>query len=239
MLIVKNIEIEHSKELRVVMFTDLHFSKDYDLNDLENVVNKINEQEPDITVFTGDFFDNYKRDENFIDTDEIINQLSLIDGLKFACNGNHDIGGGAEFLYEGILEDGGFNMLVNESVFLEEYGINIVGIDETMFGEPFEGLPLLLEDSFNLVLLHQPDFSINIEEKFDGLVLSGHSHGGQVYVPFLTNMLMPEGAQNFTKGMYENVTGDLDVYVSSGLGTTMAPIRFLNPPEIVVFDFKV
>lgn len=71
-------------------------------------------------------------------------------------------------------------------------------------------------------------------------MLSGHSHGGQVTLPFLTQYSLPTGATKYIKGHYPDcgVSENLSLYVSKGIGMTVLPFRFLNPPEIMVLQIR-
>ncbi len=90
---------------------------------------------------------------------------------------------------------------------------------------------------FNIIASHEPVISEFIENSSDNLLLSGHTHGGQVTIPFVTSKLLPRGSGAFRKGYYpaEEIASatPLQMYVSSGIGMTRYPIRFLNIPEIV------
>lgn len=231
-------EADIDEEIRIALFSDTHFGDDYSQEKIEEIVQQINESEPDIVVFTGDFFDNYSEDKDILDLDYLTQELLKIEAPAYACEGNHDVGGGAEFMFEEFMENAGFTVLTNENLYLKEYGINLVGLEETFFNDPSAGIEYLSETEYNLVLIHQADFTEEFPDGLTGLVLAGHSHGGQIYIPFITDMILPEGTKNFRKGFFEGAAsgGTMDVYVTSGLGTTAIPMRFLNVPEIVIID---
>lgn len=239
LMMVRYEEINAEVELRVALFADTHFGDDYSQENIEKIVEKINASEPDIVVFVGDFFDNYNEDKDILDLDYLTEELLKIEAPAYACEGNHDVGGGAEFIFEEFMENAGFTVLTNESLFLEEYNVNLVGFEETFFSNPTGGLSELSETEYNLVLIHQADFTENFPNEITGTVLAGHSHGGQVYIPYITDLILPEGTKNFRKGLYEGAAsgGTMNVYVTSGLGTTSMELRFLNVPEVVVIDF--
>lgn len=238
MLVVKSVKVAAPGQLKIAYFSDTHFGKDYEEKNIERIVAKINAAEPDLVVFGGDFYDNYNRDKTRIDLDYMGKQLSKIQGEKFAVRGNHDCGGGAEFIYGDLMEAGGFRLLVNEMLYLEEYDTTLVGYDDNQLGVTDESLFTLSTGTYNLLLLHEPDLAESIDSDTPGLALAGHSHGGQVNLPILTQKILPPGAKKYSKGLYSSAElgGNNQLFVSSGIGTTVLPVRFLNVPEVVVLD---
>lgn len=239
MLIAKKIDISDGPEMTVVLFADTHFGEDYSDDNIERIVEKINMQEPDIVIFAGDFFDNYERDFKELDLYYLKEQLSLITGVKVAVRGNHDIGGGIEFLYVDFLEEAGFEVLVNEELYIEEFDLHIYGYDDSLLGEYDEEFYDQNNGAYNLFVVHEPDSAELLTGTATGMVLSGHSHGGQVYLPYITEKILPAGATKYFRGLYESEDTGLqnDVYVTTGIGTTFLPFRFLTVPEIVVMNF--
>jgi predicted MPP superfamily phosphohydrolase len=83
--------------------------------------------------------------------------------------------------------------------------------------------------SYNILLMHEPDYIDDIDySKFD-LVLAGHSHNGQVRIPFIGATILPDGAKKYYKEYYK--LEDTKLYISSGIGTTILPIRLFNKPS--------
>ncbi len=239
MLTVKHVEIEEGPKMKVVLFSDTHFGEFYSTDNVTKIVEKINEQEADLVIFVGDLFDNYKRDIEKIDLDLVTKQLSEIKGEKIAVRGNHDIGGGFEFLFNDFMENCGFDVMINESRFLEEFGVNLVGFDDLMLGKKNLDIYVQNNEYYNLFIMHEPDGAKMLSGNANGLVVGGHSHGGQVNIPFLSQYFMPPGAQDYIIGMYDKEDTKLtnDVFVTTGIGTTFIPVRLFCPPEIVVVNF--
>ena len=102
--------------ITVAVFADTHFGFQYDTDMFQKVVDKVNENPPDILLFAGDLIDNLNQYSG--DTSEISRKLSMMKANlgKYAVFGNHDYGGGAEYKYENIMNQGGFKVLVNETV---------------------------------------------------------------------------------------------------------------------------
>lgn len=239
MLKANTIKISDGSEMTVVVFGDTHFGEDYSDDNIEKIVEKINNQNPDVVVFTGDFFDNYERDFEQLDLDYLKEQLSLITGVKVAVRGNHDIGGGIEFLYVEFFEEAGFEVLVNEELYIEEFNLHIFGYDDSLLGVYDEEFYNQNNDDYNLFVVHEPDSAELLTGTATGMVLSGHSHGGQVYLPYITEKILPVGATKYFRGLYESEDTGLtnDVFVTTGIGTTLLPFRFLTVPEIAVIKF--
>jgi len=110
-------------------------------------------------------------------------------------------------------------------------GIWILGLDDAIVGSPdFEGaLKGVPSDAFKIVLFHSPTYFRTVAGRCD-LVLAGHTHGGQVYLPFLTRLWLPPGCGGFLAGWYEEQGSRM--YVSRGIGTSTMRVRFLCRPEL-------
>lgn len=224
---------------RVVLFSDTHFGSYYDEKNIEKIVDAINKKAPDMVVFGGDFFDNYAKESALFDMEYLSEQLSKIKAPrgKYAIFGNHDHGGGAIRVYEQLMEGGGFEVLKNETVLFEEENIKLTGLDDYRLGSDHGDLLKVDNDYFNIVASHQPDVIDEMKIRAETLMLAGHSHGGQVSLPFITSKMLPSGAENYIKGRYK-VSDFAEVFVTKGIGTTRVPMRFLNVPEIAVIDIK-
>lgn len=222
------------KELTIAAFADTHFSEYYTIKDFTRVVDKINAMEPDLVFFLGDLIDHYDRYEG--DTREISQKLSEIHAAygKFAVFGNHDYGGGSERYYEDIMAAGGFQVLINQRTDFNDLELTIVGVDDIVigYGDP-SAASQCRADSFNIVLCHEPDVITDMTDYDIDLMLSGHTHGGQVRVPFFSDAYLPPYGQIYQRGIYhfEN-DRKTTLYVNSGLGTTFLPLRFMCPPEL-------
>lgn len=246
LLTVKSLTVETDNNIspcRIIFFSDLHLGKYYDEAHLDRIVNEINGLNADFVFFGGDLFDNYARDYESLDFEYIRKKLSEIRVAvsKYAVWGNHDYGGGAVRIYEDFLSSCGFEVLNDESRLFKDYGIKIFGYDDYLMGWTDPELYTIDSDYFNIIVAHEPVISQFIESNSGNFLLAGHTHGGQVTIPFLTDEFLPEGSGEFRKGFYSaEETGravSLQMYVSSGIGMTRYPFRFLNIPEIVEINF--
>lgn len=139
LLMVKrhNINISENGEdkLKVVQITDTQLGEYYNLEDLNKVVKKINNLNPDIVTFTGDLIDNATTYEDLYNVSEVLGKIQANIG-KYAVYGNHDIGGGAIKYYEDIMSEAGFAVLKNNKETIEVNGkyISIFWGDEALLG---------------------------------------------------------------------------------------------------------
>lgn len=122
--------------IKVVQFSDTHLGDFFTIEDLQEVVDKINEQEADLVLFTGDLMDNAANYDGAID--EIAIVLSKIKSKfgKYAVFGNRDYGGGAERFYEDLMESAGFNVLLNnhETLNIKGTTLSLFGADDALIG---------------------------------------------------------------------------------------------------------
>lgn len=242
MLVVRSVDVESdqvTQPCKIVFFTDTHFGQYYDISHARKITDQINALEPDIVVFGGDLLDHYLRDRDQMDLSSLSAVFAEIEAKagKFAVWGNHDYGGGAARVYEDVMEASGFEVLDDESRLLSDYGIRVIGYDDLLMGQTDDSLYTLKSQAFNVIVAHEPVIAQKIESSSQNLVLTGHTHGGQVTIPFLTDRLLPPGSGEFRKGFYDaqevGTDADLQMYTSSGIGMTRYPFRFLNAPEIV------
>ena len=225
---------ETADNLKIAVFSDTHFSNDYDLKDFQKILDSINKNKPDLIFFTGDLIDNLSTyNGNPEDISIAFNSIEAPLG-KYSIFGNHDYGGGAENEYEKILNAGGFKVLKNQYFGLDSYKISIIGIDDLMLGNgDLAKATWARNDYFNILLCHEPDIIDSVLDYNIDLMISGHTHGGQIHIPGYTEGFLPPYGKNYVKGLYEFSNTRLSkLYVNPGLGTTKIPLRFLSPPEI-------
>ncbi len=213
--------------LRAVAFGDTHIGMGKDQAEMKDLVDRINALAPDAVFFLGDLFDNYAAYTGNVEAN-----LAILAGIeaehKYAVRGNHDVGGGAEFVYPTLIEQAGFTLLENDDAMLPG-GIHLIGAADYIYHTP--NLEGLTGPGFDLLLAHEPDLADGVTDV--ELQLSGHSHGGQVYLPFLVEKILPGGAQNYIRGRYDKGDGGI-VYVNRGIGMSMLPVRFFSRPEITL-----
>jgi len=126
--------------------------------------------------------------------------------------------------------EAGVNLLVNQNHELRP-DVWLIGLDDSSSGRPDldAALKQVPRDAYRVAMFHAPEFFDRAAERVN-LCLAGHTHGGQVRIPFVHPFWLPRGSGRFLEGWYEE-KGTL-MYVSRGLGTSNIPVRFLCPPEI-------
>jgi uncharacterized protein len=246
LLEINKLEIRHAlipnsfNGMKIVQFSDTHLGFHYNINQFKKLIAKINQLEPDLIFFTGDLLDEPNKYDEINKIAPILQQLNATIG-KFCIYGNHDHGGYGSEIYRNLMELSNFTVLLNESVLIKQKDgrfISLLGIDDRMLGKPNleSAMKQVPEDSFKLLLSHAPDVA---DEAFAYGVhwqLSGHSHGGQVKIPFVGALVIPPFAQNYPEGLYSiGGVNPLSLYVNRGIGTTRLPFRFMAKPELTLF----
>ena len=241
---VNHVELGKKNErtpLNVVQISDLQVSEYYETNRLDKVIEKVNAQKPDILLFTGDLFDNYsKYPEQRAPMIEKLNAFKANIG-KYAVWGNHDYGGGAVRVYEDVMSAGGFTVLRNQGETLtlsDGRQVFLGGLDDSLLGNPSVSDTLAYRQNYDyaITMTHEPDVADTFIGTDTQLVLAGHSHGGQVWIPFypIKNVL----AEKYTRGLYQ-LDAITQLYVNTGIGTTSIHARFGVIPEVTQFTIYI
>lgn len=228
--------------LTIVQFSDIHLGFHYDLNQLTTLIKKINSYSPDLIFFTGDLMDEPNKYEEIEQIPGILSELKASIG-KFSIYGNHDHGGYGSDIYRTVMEKSGFDLLLNESRKVEKDSdtIYISGIDDAMLGKPDiqTAVANIPPESYNILLSHAPDLADTAKNFHVNLQLSGHSHGGQIQLPFFGALVTPPFGEKYYEGFYEiGEENPITVYVNRGIGTTRLPFRFLCRPELTIFTLQ-
>jgi len=223
--------------LRIVHFSDIHLDFHYGLERLEGLAARLQELQPDLLCFTGDLYDTSVSTSG----EECSRLLGMLEAPlgKWAVLGNHDYTTGAKKVAS-ILEQGGFRVMDNAWDHIERGGqlMRIAGIDDALRGNHDLDAALLPGggESFTILLAHEPDIADEAIRYNVDLQLSGHSHGGQVRLPYFGALFTPELARKYPDGLYELESGDkkLMLYTNRGIGVSTYPVRFWCRPEITV-----
>ena len=223
--------------LKIIHLTDIHYGSTVNEKELNNIVDKVNEIKPDIVVITGDLID----ERLSYDKDIIINCLSRIEAKlgKYAISGNHDI---PLDDYNYIVKQSGFTSLdnkyeliyskSNEPIIISGIGYSDedIGIKTEQFDKYISELKTDdIKPIYSILLVHEPDTVDNLDlNKYD-LILAGHSHAGQVRLPIIGKLYTPQGAKKYYDEYYK--INNTDLYISSGLGTSLYKFRLFNKPS--------
>jgi predicted MPP superfamily phosphohydrolase len=227
---------------RIAQLSDIHlewFTEDYFLR---HAVHKINALKPDMVLLTGDYITNNLHgpdDRAYAAMPHCGKILSGLESpLRFGSLGNHDAAVDPVGI-AAMLARNGITPLVNRHVPIDRNGqrLWVAALDDCYFGAPDLDLAVPGSPGAPLILMcHEPDYidTINLHPKgrFVDLVLSGHTHGGQVRLPFHGPLILPPMGQKYPAGHYRFQNVATQLYVNRGLGTVGYPIRFDCPPEI-------
>ena len=227
--------------MKIVQISDLHFQEYTEAAFLEAIVRRVNEAAPDLVVLTGDFVSNNPLPKHFsiklgYQCAEILNRIQC--PLRYAILGNHDAIVSARAVTD-ALHTQGIPVLANSSVPIERDGqrIWLAGTKDALEQKPdlAAALPAARRPDHEpvILLMHEPDYADRALGRKIDLMLSGHTHGGQIRIPFLPPLLLPGMGTKYVHGHFRLPDG-MQLYVNRGIGAVNLPFRFRCPPEITV-----
>ena len=232
-----NLSAERSDGIKVIHLSDLHIHtiKAFHFT----LADRINEEKPDVLFFTGDSVDG----DRYIQVLDQFLELISLKIPKYAILGNVDYEGRVEIKnLARTYEKYNGKLLINQHECFKkgERNLNIIGVDDYLCGNPdyeIAAKGLNFSDT-TIVLNHCPAYRFNIDainasnSQRVALILSGHTHGGQITF-FGKPIFTPYGSANYVKGWYKSPYSDL--YVSKGIGTRVIPFRFGSRAEAIIF----
>ncbi len=234
-----------SGRLRLLQLSDIHIGQNLEIDELSAFVERANRENPDLICLTGDIVDG-----PHADVDRFFPHLARLRARfgVIAVLGNHDFYAGADRVAD-ALQRHGMTVLRDRALTLDADGrsLHVIGLDDrgvdwargkqrdavltSLLDEAPRDLPTLL-------LVHRPDVFRQAAEWGVDLTLSGHTHGGQLAVPWFGGRRrnFAEIVTVFDRGHF--CIGDAQLYVNCGLGVTGQRIRLFTPREISVFDLR-
>ncbi|MGC2160618.1 MAG: metallophosphoesterase [Silvibacterium sp.] len=229
---------EAFRGFRIVQISDFHYAEYTEAFFLREIVRRVNHLKPDAVVFTGDFvtigFFSQERTKGFAyECAEILSQVEC--PLRYSVLGNHD-STFAEPAVTDALALHGLGLLKNSFSPLERnrQRLWLAGSGDVTYKQmdldkaippaaQTDGEPVIL-------LVHEPDVLPHVARYNVDLMLSGHTHGGQVRFPFVRPMNLPPYGRKYVEGHFR--VGPTQLYVNRGIGAVGFPVRFNCPPEI-------
>lgn len=223
--------------LKIVHITDLHYGNTTNKSDLKKIVDKVNLIKPDIIVFTGDLLDKELSNEELEEFKSILNSMKS-NIKKYAVNGNHDEN------FSEILKETGFTDLNNNYDSLYNSNNSVIlfsGINTNDdINDAIKNINNFLSDEQNtnniiykIMLMHEPDKILDFDYNNYDLILAGHSHNGQITIPFIGSLYKPNGSKKYYKDYYE--LEGTKLYISGGIGTSTLKFRLFNKPSINLY----
>lgn len=224
--------------IRLAVFADTHFGLFANAMPAKRIVKAINKTQPDAVVIAGDF--TYFLAPDYFET--VFKPLSDITAPVYAVLGNHDVGLPGPNLrapLRNILPGFGINIIDNEHRTVKgRLGqVSLTGLSDLWEGEQAMSLlssTLSTPDMPRLVLTHNPETILETPDQALDLLLAGHTHGGQIYIPGVTCALLDLACAITRRGFKRTPKGY--VFVTSGTGMVGLPMRFGVPPSIDVID---
>lgn len=224
---------------KIIQISDLHIGSWLNRERLLEVVDIVNEHQPDLIAITGDFSVKGDIEPYADDLIYCFSQLQATDGLV-AVLGNHDYARSIEPTRD-VLRQANVLELPNEHIIIERDAaqLAIAGLDDVwanqhdiakLISELPDGIPAVL-------MAHEPDIADATSRtgRF-GLQISGHSHGGQVRTPDGDAPVLPWLGKKYYIGRYQ--VNDMIQYTNRGIGMTGVPIRINCPPEVSIFNLE-
>lgn len=229
--------------LAIAQLSDIHLDEFTEPFLLREAVDQINRMHPDVVLLTGDYV-SYQVLDRKLTLEAAWRCASILGNIackrKFAILGNHDLMVSAPEVSDAITSHG-IPVLRNAFVPLERDGARVwlAGLDDPVVGkpDPDRAVPVSirrLPKEPVLLMCHAPDFIDELARhpvsRSVALMLSGHTHGGQVRIPFVGAFRLPPGGRKYVEGWFN--VGDMQLYVNRGIGTVGVPFRFDCRPEI-------
>jgi hypothetical protein len=222
--------------------SDLHLDRDEDVARLEAAVKAVNRQRPDLVFLTGYYFSGGDTMRRYVEEfRRVVAELNSASGV-FAILGNHDHWASATIVGD-ALKRAGARLLQNEHqrVVIRGEQLAIVGIDDLWArrAEPARAFRGLAPDECSIVLAHNPDTALYTRHLGPGVMLSGHTHGGVVRIPFYGSPIRSilRLGKHFYAGL--NRYNEFYIYTNRGLGTFWLRIRINCRPEVSRFALRM
>ncbi|MEO0983502.1 MAG: metallophosphoesterase [Pseudomonadota bacterium] len=229
--------------IRVALVADTHYGLFRHATPLKTIVRKVNAQNVDAVFFAGDFSYRLKAHQ----FEAAAEPLKALDAQMYAVLGNHDLGDPGTDMSDPLRRAfvrNGVEFIENRAVDVQIGGQRVIVGGASQYWRWFpryrytvalpEGVPVIL-------LAHNPDNALYVPKDIDfDIMLAGHTHGGQMRVPFLFRDFIPT-EWPFDKGLHvaPAPSGDKPVYVTPGTGMVNLPFRFLMPPRIDILTIRL
>lgn len=223
---------------KIVHFSDIHYGSTINDKGIENIIKKINELNPDIVVYTGDLLD----DSINLSEDNIKNIKSNLKKIKATIK-KYAVIGDSDYInknaYMEIMKEAGFTVLENDNDLVYYKGntpLMFIGTSSILEGENDIDKAVTSENNdieyFKIWLNHEPAIFDTIIDKDlrPNILLTGHTLGGLINIPFKGYLLEQEGISKYTEDYYHKKK--ISMYISNGLGTYKYNVRFMNTPSI-------
>lgn len=234
--------------LKIVHLSDIHYGRVINKKNINKIIDKVNLTKPDIVVITGDLLDKH-RPLTLEEAEKLGKSLKKINATtgKYFISGNHDA---VHENVDVIIEQAEFTNLNDTSqliyfkslkpILISGMSTNLVGNQSVstkmnkinQYIDENEGLN---QDNivYRIMIMHEADFIKKFDYKTYDLILAGHSHNGQIRLPFIGAIYLPEGSKEYYDHYYK--LNNTHLYVSSGIGTSKYDFRLFNKPSFNLY----
>ncbi len=232
---------EAFRGFRIAHMADFHYGEYSEPTFIRSVVERVNALRPDMIALTGDFISAGPMAKR-VSVDFAYHCADLLTRLecpnKFASMGNHDVMV-SRIEVTDALASRNIPVLHNDAIPIEKDGARLwlAGVADALVGTDADldaALPRgrIASREPLILMAHEPDYVDKVVGSGVDLMLSGHTHGGQVRIPFVPPMNLPPLGRKYIEGHFR--FGGLQLYVTRGIGTVGVPFRFRCPPEITL-----
>ncbi|ANP46188.1 metallophosphoesterase [Candidatus Viadribacter manganicus] len=250
-LLVRRIEVVsedwRGPPLTIAVLSDTHVGGPHvDAARMGRIIGRVNSLRPELVVLLGDYVNGHlePHDRTPAENQEITGGIATFAALRARYGvvgviGNHDVWYDRT-LVQSEMENAGVAILWNRHIVIRRTGgepMVIAGLADDTTGDPdfeaaLDGAP---ENANTIILSHSPDPFVGMP-RGPALMLAGHGHCGQVTIPFVGRPIVPLRNERFACGLVQE-RGER-MYVTAGIGTSILPVRFLNPPEVVLITLR-
>ena len=232
--VVSNNLPESFNGCKIIQFTDLQYGSNIFVDEVKNLVEKVNERKPDLIIFTGDLIDGKYKIKNK-EQEILIKELNKLDAElgKYAVSGNEDNDN-----FNTILTQAGFTVLDNnyELIYKDTNNpILITGLSSKN-NDINKAFNYYSDDKnnkeiFNILIMHEPDRIDEVKNKYNvNLSLAGGNLNGMIYIPKIGGLITRKNSKKYTKEYYK--IGNTELFISSGVGTDDIGIRLFTRQSI-------
>lgn len=224
-----------TKVASILVFGDLHLTYDYNVKDLDNLVNTINQIKPDIIIFNGDLFEakTFSKQDRTKEIAKLTSKLKSIKVLhgKFALYGEQD------YLIKNsksILENADFEILtnVNRTIKINDYSFNLGALNEKAnLDKLFSSVS---DKTFNFVITHAPERLEEITKYKVDLLVYNHTNGGEYNLPFYGSLYQDIRKYKIYRKIHN--IDNVKVYNNRGIGTSHSKMRFNASSSVDLFE---
>ncbi len=224
-------------DLSIALLSDFHYSSLIDEDYIVRVITKTNNLKPDLILLLGDYV--YEELDHAKPIIKMLSDLKANIGV-YAVLGNHDHWLSSK-LIRSEMKASGLKDITEKGIKIEKEGSHIwlIGAGD-LWEEPSNPTTLLSrynKDEFRIVLSHNPEWAEGIGEGMADLVVSGHTHGGQIRAPLYGALILPTRyGKKYEIGLVRQ--HDFWVYINRGIGMISPPVRFNCSPEITLMTLK-